>query len=105
MDEGGIKGNQIVIGVRGMARPVILLAFIGLAYWYWSGPFQHSENTPAVDDPKQNAEVMKNCIARENYGEAIGGYSDNASSSGEDAEELCADENSFFKIDGKWYRR
>ena len=88
-----------------MARLVILLAFIGVAYWYWTGPFQNSAKTPVVDDTKQNAEVMKHCIARENYGEAVGGYSDNVRSSEEDAEELCADENSFFKMDGKWYRR
>lgn len=88
-----------------MARivtPVILLASIGIAYWYWSGPYQNSANTPAVDDTKKNAEVMRLCIARENYGEAVSGYSGNL---GEDAEELCADENDLFKMDGTWYRR
>jgi len=97
-------GNQIVIGGY-MARLIILLALIGIAYWYWSGPYQNSPNTPVVDDTRQNAELMKHCIARENYGEAVSGYSGNAGSSGEDAEELCSDEYSLFKMDGKWYRR
>jgi hypothetical protein len=88
-----------------MARLVIMLAFIGIAYWYWSGPYQNSEIMPAVEDTKKNAEIMKHCIARENYGEAVSGYTGNVESSEEDAEELCADENSFFKMDGKWYRR
>ena len=82
-----------------------MLAIIGIAYWYWSGPYQNSANTPPVDDTKQNAEIMNLCIARENYAEAVGGYSGNVGSTGEDAEEVCADENSLFKMDGKWYRR
>jgi hypothetical protein len=88
-----------------MARLVIVLAFIGIAYWYWSGPYQNSANTAPVDDTKQNAGIMNRCIADKNYTEAVGGYSGNGGNTGEDAEEVCADENSLFKMDGKWYRR
>ena len=84
-----------------------MLLLIGIAYWYWPGPYQNSANTPAADDTKQNAGIMQRCIAREKHMEAAGelagiGY---VGSTGEDAEELCADENSLFKRDGKWYRR
>lgn len=88
-----------------MARLLIVLTLIGIACWYWSESYQNPANTPAVDDTKQNAEIMKRCIARENFGEAVGGYSVNAGSAGEDAEELCADEHGFFKMGGEWYHR
>ena len=88
-----------------MARLVILLALIGVAYWYWSGPYQNSANTPPVDDTKRNAETMARCIAQESYAEELRGYSGNVGSTGEDVEEICADENNLFKMDGKWYRR
>jgi hypothetical protein len=83
-----------------MARLVIVLALIGIAYWYWSGPYQNSAHTPSVDDTKQNAKIMARCIADENFAEA-----DGARNPGENAEEVCAYENSLFKMDGKWYHR
>jgi hypothetical protein len=90
-----------------LGTPVILLAIIGVAYWYWSGPYQNSANTSAVDDTQQNAEIMKRCIMREKHMEAAGelagiGY---VGSTGEDAEKMCADENSLFMSDGKWYSK
>jgi hypothetical protein len=83
-----------------LVTPVILLALIGIAYWYWSGPYQNTANTPPVDDTKRNAEIMAQCIAQENFAEA-----DCASDPGEDAEEVCADENDLMKMYGKWYHR
>jgi hypothetical protein len=83
-----------------MARLVIVLALIGMAYWYWSGPYQNSVNTPPVDDTKKYAEIMAQCIAQENFA-----IEDGARDLGEDAEEECADENGLMKMDGKWYRR
>jgi hypothetical protein len=83
-----------------LGKPIILLAFIGIAYWYWSGPYQHSAKTPPADDPKNNAEIMEQCIAQENFAIA-----DGLRSPGENAEEVCADENGLFKIYGEWHRR
>jgi len=88
-----------------MAKLVIVLAFIGIAYWYWSGPYQNSLNAPPVDDTRQNARIMEQCIARVNYAEAVSGSSGNVGSTGNDAEEVCADENRLFKMEGNWYRR
>jgi hypothetical protein len=83
-----------------MARLVIVLAFIGIAYWYWTGPYQHSAKTPPADDPKENAKIMAQCIAQENFAIA-----DGARDPGENAEEECADENGLMKIYGEWYHR
>jgi hypothetical protein len=83
-----------------LVTPVILLASIGIAYWYWSGPYQNSVNTPAADDPKQNARIMARCISEENFAVA-----DGVRNPGENPEEVCAEENSLYKFDGNWYRR
>jgi len=83
-----------------LVTPVILLAFIGIAYWYWSGPYQNSANTPAVDDTKKNAEIMAQCIVQENFA-----IEDGARDLGENAEEVCADENGLLKMYGEWYHR
>jgi hypothetical protein len=88
-----------------LGTPVILLTIIGISYWYWSGPYQNSANTPLVDDTKRNAETMARCIAQENYAEAIRGDSGNVGSFGDDAEELCAHENNLVEIYGEWHRR
>jgi hypothetical protein len=83
-----------------LVTPVTLLALIGIAYWYWSGPYQNSANTPPVNDTKKNAEIMAQCIAQENFAVA-----DGARDPGEDAEEVCAEENGLMKMYGKWYSR
>jgi hypothetical protein len=100
---GRYKGKSDRDRGAGMARlvtPAILLAFIGIAYWYWSGPYQNSVNTPPVDDTKKNAEIMAQCIAQENFA-----IEDSARDLGENAEEVCADENGLMKMYGKWYHR
>ena len=83
-----------------MKKPVIVLTFIGIAYWYWTGPFENSADTPRVDNTKQNAEIMQRCISDENFATA-----DGSRRSSESAEEVCADQYSFYKMDGKWYQR
>ena len=83
-----------------MARLVIVLAFIGLAYWYWTGPYEHSAKTSPLDDPKKNARIMAQCMAGEKFAEA-----DGYRSPGENAEEVCADENGLTKMYGEWYHR
>jgi len=90
-----------------LGTPVILLTIIGIAYWYWSGPYQNFPITPATDDPKENAETMQRCIAREKHKEAAGGLAGlgDVGSTGEDAEKLCADEYSLYKSNGEWYHR
>ena len=83
-----------------MARLVIVLAFIGLSYWYWTGPYQNSAKTPPVDNPKKNARIMAQCMAGEKFAEA-----DGYRSPGEHAEEVCADENGLIKMYGEWHHR
>jgi hypothetical protein len=83
-----------------IATPVILLVFIGIAYWYWTGPYEKSAHTMPVDDPKKNAEIMAKCIAQENFA-----IDDGARDPGEDPEEQCADQYGLTKFYGEWYHR
>jgi hypothetical protein len=90
-----------------MGKIIIVLAIIGISYWYWTGPFQHSAQTSSVDDPKKNAEIMKQCITREKHMEAAGGLAGlgGVGSTGEDAEKTCADQYGLVEIDGEWHLR
>jgi hypothetical protein len=65
-----------------VAKLVILLALLGLAYWYWSG-------------------------SREQRMHSAGGLRGLAyvGSSGEDAERVCADKHGLVKRDGQWHKR
>lgn len=86
-----------------MLRPgktVIFLAMIGVAYWYWTGPYRHSARTAPEDNPKKNAEIMAKCIAGENFAIA-----DGTRDPGEDPEKVCADANNLVEINGVWHQR
>jgi hypothetical protein len=83
-----------------LATPVILLAIIGIAYWYWSGPYEDFANTAPVDDPKENAEVMQLCIEHEDREEGLSG---NLGSAGEDPEGACAKKIGLYQMDGEWH--
>lgn len=83
-----------------LVKPGIILAMIGIAYWYWTGPFKHSAWTPPEDNPKKNAEIMAKCIAGENFAIA-----DGTRDPGEDPVAVCADAHNLVEISGKWYRK
>ena len=83
-----------------MGKIIIVLAFIGIAYWYWTGPYQHSAKAHPEDNPKKNAQIIAECVAHENFAKADG-YRD----PGEDPEEECADEHNLVKMYGEWHRR
>lgn len=90
-----------------MAKLVIFLAFIGLAYWYWSGPYQKSTQTLEADRLQENAVTMQRCIRQEERMQTAGGLGGvgDVGSSGVDAEKLCAEKNKLYLQDGKWYNR
>ena len=83
-----------------LVKPAIILAMIGIADWYWTGPFKHSARTPSEDNPKKNAEIMAKCIAGENFAIA-----DGTRDPGEDPVAVCADAHNLVEISGKWYRK
>jgi hypothetical protein len=87
-----------------MARLVILLAVIGLAYWYWAGSARQSEAGDA-DRLRENAATMQQCIHQEQRMQSAGGLAGLADvgNSGEDAERLCARKNRLVERDGGWY--
>jgi hypothetical protein len=90
-----------------MARLAIVLAIIGLAYWYWSGPHQKSTETSEADRLTDNAAIMQRCIHQEQRMQSTGGLAGLADvgSTGADAEKLCAEKNNLYQQDGNWYRR
>jgi hypothetical protein len=83
-----------------MARFIIVLVFIGIAYWYWSGPHDYSAETSPVDDPKKNAQIIADCVEH-GYSEQSDGYK----GQGRSPEDICADENNLHKTYTGWHRR
>ena len=84
-----------------MAKPatiVILLAFTGISYWYWTGPYENSANTDPVDNPRKNAELMAKCVVQEKFA-----IEDGNRAQGADPEELCADKYGLTKFNGEWH--
>ena len=90
-----------------MGKLVIVLAIIGLAYWYWSGPYQKSTDALEADRLKDNALIMQRCINEQQRMQATGGMAGlgDVGSSGVDAERLCAEKNNLYTHDGNWYNR
>lgn len=90
-----------------MAKLVLFLAIVGLAYWYWSGPYQKSTATLEADRLQENAVTMQRCIKQEERMQASGGLGGlgDVGSSGVDAERLCAEKNKLYLQDGKWHDR
>jgi len=90
-----------------MAKLVIILTIIGLAYWYWSGPYQKSTQTLEADRLKDNAAIIQRCVNQEQRMQSTGGLAGLADvgSTGVDAERLCAEKNNLYERDGNWYSR
>ncbi len=88
-----------------MAKLAIFLAIIGLAYWYWSGPYQDSKQTSEADQLQDNAVTMQRCIKEEERMQAAGGVAGlgDVGSTGADAEKLCAEKNNLHLRDGEWH--
>ena len=83
-----------------MGRIIIVLAIIGIAYWYWSGLGQNSAETSSVDDPKKNAQIIADCVARGDSAEA-----DGYKGLGRSPESICADKNNLYMTYTGWHRR
>ena len=90
-----------------MARLAIILAIMGLAYWYWSGPYQKSTPALEADRLQDNAVIMQQCINQEQRMQSTGGLAGLADvgGGGVDAEKPCAEKNNLYKQDGNWYSR
>ena len=83
-----------------MGRIIIVLAIIVIAYWYWSGPNDYSAETSPVDDPKKNAQIIADCVARGDFAQE-----DNYKGPGENREYICADKNNLYRAYDGWHRR
>jgi len=90
-----------------MARLVVLLAIVSLAYWYWWGRPPESIEARESDRLHENAAIMQSCVKREQSMTAAGnlaGLAD-AGYGGDDAEKLCAEKNHLYLKDGRWYTK
>ena len=83
-----------------MARIIVVLAIIVIAYWYWSGLYQNSAETTSVDDPKKNAQIIAECVRNGNFMQ-----SDSYKGPRENPENICADENNLYRGYDGWHRR
>ena len=83
-----------------MGKIMMVLAIIGIAYWYWTGPHDYSAETSPVEDPKKNAQIIADCVAN-------GGYmqSSRYNGQGESPTAICADENNLYMNYTGWHRR
>ena len=90
-----------------MTKLVVLLAIIGFAYWYWSGPYQKSSETLEADQLQDNAVLMQRCIKQEGSMDAAGGLAGvgDVGSGGADAERLCAAKYDLYLHNGKWHSK
>jgi hypothetical protein len=88
-----------------MAKVAIILAILGIAYWYWSRPHEESTPTLEADQLQNNAVAMQRCIKQEERMQAAGGVAGlgDVGSAGGDAEKVCAEKNNLYLRDGKWY--
>lgn len=88
-----------------MAKLAIILAIVGLAYWYWSGSHQDAAQTSEADRLQDNAATMQRCIKQEERMQAAGGVAGlgDVGSTGGDAEQVCAEKNNLYLRDGNWY--
>lgn len=88
-----------------MSKLIFYLAIGGLAYWYWSGPYQESKGTSEADVLRENAAIMQRCIKQEERMQSAGGLAGIADvgDSGKDAEKLCAQKHKLHLQDGEWH--
>ena len=88
-----------------MAKLAFLMAILGIAYWYWSGPYQKSTETLEADRLQDNAVIMQRCIKEEQRMQTAGGVAGvgDVGSTGGDVERLCAEKHKLYLQDGKWY--
>jgi len=90
-----------------VAKIVIMLALVGLAYWYWSGSREQPIEALEAARSQENAAIMQQCINQEQRMQSTGGLGGLADvgSSGADAESVCADKHGLVKRDGRWHKR
>jgi hypothetical protein len=90
-----------------MAKLLVLLAIVGVAYWYWWGRPAEPIELREADRLRENAAIMQSCVKREQSMTAagsVGGLAD-AGYGDEDAQRLCAEKNRLYLRDGSWYNK
>ncbi len=84
------------------SRVIGLLAILGVAYWYYTGPLQTGRPSLETEQLEENARVMNKCMRREATMTASSGMA-GAPPGGGDAEKLCAEQHGLYKENGQWH--
>ena len=80
-------------------RIIPLALIIGVAYWYWSGPYQDKINPSHEAILEQNDKEMGECIRAAAYQHGATGTGLGSSA----ARQHCAQENNMYESDGHWH--
>lgn len=80
-----------------LGKMITIALLLGLAYWYWSGPYQARVNPNYEQRLEENAEKMRVCIRSENYRAGATGVGTGS------PEENCARKYNLYREDGRWY--
>jgi hypothetical protein len=73
------------------------LAFIALAYWFWSGPYQDWQTESYAEKLERHARTMARCISADEY--RAGATGTNSA----DPEALCAEKYNLYQHNGQWH--
>jgi hypothetical protein len=90
-----------------MAKVLLVLAVLGLGYWYWTGSRPQPAEAVEAARLAENAAIIQQCVNQEQRMQSAGGLGGlgDVGASGADAERLCAEKNGLVKRDGQWYKR
>ncbi len=87
-----------------MGKIIVIIAIIAAGYWYWTGPYQQTEEQTYQAYLDDNAKTMKRCMGKQS---SIAGAAGLAGVGGmaEDSETFCAEENNLVLHDGQWHSK
>ena len=79
-----------------LIKLLTVLAIMGAAYWYWSGPYQVNLQPDYQDRLQQNNNNMNLCLHGENYRQGATGTVGSP-------EQFCAQKFNLYQLDGQWH--
>lgn len=81
-----------------MLKNIIPLAIIiGVAYWYWSGPYQEKNNPSYAQKLEVNNDAMSKCLFGKSYASGAG------RGSAGDPGQQCAKKLNLYEEGGQWH--
>jgi len=81
-----------------MVKILTYIMVIGIAYWYWQGPYQKGDSISYEEQLDQNNRDMYRCLRATDY--AVGASGTAAGN----AEQKCAARYNLYRENDKWHR-